>query len=408
MRQHQLDHARCAALAAEMLGAPIRAVVVDREMENVLRKRGKLEARRGVGCEYPTMQFQSGDRGHEMALGAELYRFDQPAPPMRVVRVIAPRICEANDNAYQFWAVAKADCRRLYGLLRRAVRRRQRHVAPLMREDDKRRLWANTIGFLMQTQHRLRDLGVPAKRGVLLLGEPGNGKTMACRWLRWHCNRRGLGWRNVTVAMFQASRRDGETNELFGLERPGIIFFDDVDMAIRQRSQWSDPADTSAFLGGLDGLDLHHGVVYIFTTNATVAQLDSAFLRPGRIDLVLEFRRPNAELRRQFIEENWHAEILVAIDVDHAVAQSEGLSFAELDEVKRLLVLWHLETKRWDWSCALAEFRRGRGESQRSAIGFQAALPQKPSGASRTQDVVTPRKACVKAAVLGREHCGGL
>jgi cell division protease FtsH len=389
MRQHQLDHARCAALAAEMLGAPVRAVILDREMETVLRKRGKLEARRGTGCDYPTIQFQSGDRGHEMALGAELYRLDQRTPPMRVVRVIAPRVCESNDDAYQFWAVAKADYRRLYGLLRRAIRRRQRHNPPLMHEEDKRRLWANSIGFLMQTQHRLREFGVPAKRGVLLLGEPGNGKTMACRWLRWHCNRRGLGWRNVTVAMFQSSRREGETNELFDLERPGIIFFDDVDMAIRQRSQWSDPADTSAFLGGLDGLDLHHGVVYIFTTNATVSQLDSAFLRPGRIDVVLEFRRPHADLRRKFIEEHWHAEILAAIDVDLAVAQSDGLSFAELDELKRLLVLWHLETQRWDWARALSDFRHGRGKSQRSPIGFQAALPRAPCGSNHTEDPVT-------------------
>lgn len=393
MRQHQLDHARCAALAAEMLGAPIRALVLDYEMQGVLRKRGKLEGRRGVGCDYATMRFQSGNRGHLLALGAELYRIDVAPRPIRVVRVLAPRNCDTDADAYYFWAVADADYRRLYGLLRRAVRRRQRHNPPLMQEEDKRRLWASTVGFLTQTQHMLREYGVQAKRGVLLLGAPGNGKTMACRWLRYECNRRGLAWRNVTAEMFESSRREGEANELFDLERPGIIFFDDVDMAIRERQPGSNSADTSAFLGGLDGLDLHRGVVYIFTTNATVAQLDSAFLRPGRIDLVLEFRRPDADLRRRFIEENWHAEILAAIDVDHAVAQSEGLSFAELDEMKRLLVLWHLQTQRWDWDRAWGEFRRSRGETQRSAIGFQATLPQATSGASQTVDVVTARIA---------------
>jgi len=374
MRQHQLDHSRCAALAAEMLGAPVRAVVVDYEMEAVLRKRAKLESRRGIGCDYATIRFQSGNRGHQLALGAELYRVDAGPRPIRIVRVLSARNDDTDADAYYFWAVAEADYRRLYGLLRRAVRRRQRHNPPLMLEEDKRRLWANTVGFLTQTQHMLREYGVQAKRGVLLLGEPGNGKTMACRWLRCECNRQGLAWRNVTVEMFESSRREGEANELFDLERPGIIFFDDVDMAIRERQPGNNSADTSAFLGGLDGLDLHHGVVYVFTTNATTAQLDSAFLRPGRIDLVLEFRRPDAQLRRQFIAENWHAEILATIDVDQAVAQSEGLSFAELDEVKRLLVLWHLETQRWDWSRAWAEFRRGRGESQRNAIGFQGAL----------------------------------
>jgi hypothetical protein len=195
--------------------------------------------------------------------------------------------------------------------------------------------------------------------------------------------------------MFQSSRRDGETNELFDLERPGVIFFDDVDMAIRQRSQWSDPADTSAFLGGLDGLDLHHGVVYVFTTNATLSQLDTAFLRPGRIDLVLEFKRPDAELRRQFIEESWHAEILAAIDVYQAAVRCDGLSFAEMDEVKRLLVLWHLETQRWDWPRAWAEFRRGRAETRRNAIGFQAALSEESPVTAAAESVAagTPAAA---------------
>jgi hypothetical protein len=104
---------------------------------------------------------------------------------------------------------------------------------------------------------------------------------------------------------------------------------------------------------------------------------------------VLEFRRPDAQLRRQFIAENWRAEILATIDVDQAVAQSEGLSFAELDEVKRLLVLWHLQTHRWDWSRAWGEFRRGRGESQRNAIGFQAALPRATFGANQMEGLAT-------------------
>ncbi len=265
------------------------------------------------------------------------------------------------------------DYRRLYGVLRRAVRRRQRHWPPLMVAEDQHRLWQNTIGFLKQTQHRLRELGVPAKRGVLLLGEPGNGKTMACRWLRGHCNRLGLGWRNVSAEEFESNRREGNAHELFVLHRPGIVIFDDVDMAIRQRQQSFESADASTFLRGLDGIDQHHGVVYIFTTNATVTQLDPAFLRPGRIDLVLEFKRPDAALRQRFIAEHWHADIVAVIDLDAVVAVTEGLSFAELDEIKRLMVLDYLETDEWNWDRAWAEFRHGRGEGERPPIGFCGA-----------------------------------
>jgi hypothetical protein len=111
-----------------MLGAPVRAVVVDYEMEAVLRKRAKLESRRGIGCDYATIRFQSGNRGHQLALGAELYRVDAVPRPIRIVRVLSARNDDTDADAYYFWAVAEADYRRLYGLLRRAVRRRARHA----------------------------------------------------------------------------------------------------------------------------------------------------------------------------------------------------------------------------------------------------------------------------------------
>jgi hypothetical protein len=374
MRQHLVDQAQCTAVAADMLGGPVRALVMDRSMQSILWRRMKFEARRGIDSQQAVMRFYSGRTGKWLAVGAELYRIDAAPRPIRLVRIMGPHHSECDADCYEFWAVHECDYARLYGLLRRAVRRRQRHDPPLLASDDERRLLANTIGFLMQTQHTLREYGIPAKRGVLLLGEPGNGKTMACRWLRAQCNRRGLAWRNVTIEMFEAHRREGEAADLFGLDRPGIIFFDDVDMAIRQRQPGTEGADTATFLGGLDGLEVHHGVVYIFTTNATVAQLDSAFLRPGRIDLVLEFRRPNADLRRRFIEEQWHSDIVEAIDLDEVVNETDGLSFAELDEVKRLLVLGYFETHSWDWDLAWKEFETGRGNAQRSPIGFQTAV----------------------------------
>jgi cell division protease FtsH len=158
---------------------------------------------------------------------------------------------------------------------------------------------------------------------------------------------------------------------LFELERAGIVFFDDVDMALRQRGPFEQAAEQSTFLAGLDGLDVNHGVVYLFTTNARLEELDAAFRRPGRIDLVLHFARPDAHLRRRLIEDCWDRRLAASLNVDRAVAQTAALSFAEMEEIKKLLVLRYLERGVFDWDGALGAFRVGRGACDvRPRIGF--------------------------------------
>jgi hypothetical protein len=53
------------------------------------------------------------------------------------------------------------------------------------------------------------------------------------------------------------------------------------------------------------------------------------------------------------------------------VRATEGLSFAEIDEVKNLLVLRFLETRAWDWEAAWSAYREGHGGGKAAQrIGF--------------------------------------
>jgi ATP-dependent 26S proteasome regulatory subunit len=175
----------------------------------------------------------------------------------------------------------------------------------------------------------------------------------------------------VTAEHFESARADGNAHTLFQLDRPGVILFDDIDLGLRESRSGGHSGPQSTLLCGMDGLDVHCGVVYLFTSNARLEDLDPAFLRPGRIDVVMQFPKPDATLRRRFITEHWHADIAAAIDVERAVLDTEGLSFAELDEVKKLLVLAFLESKRWDWQAAWESFKCGRAPADgRRAIGF--------------------------------------
>src|SRR5207248_4946228 len=194
-----------------------------------------------------------------------------------------------------FFAVGRADYIRFYRAAVRAKRESaQPGLPPVLPPEHLETLRQNTIGYLdRKNLTRIKELGGRAKRGLLLTGPPGNGKTSACRWLWTECVRHGHEYKLVTPDAYQAARGScnpvAAVKELFSVSRRGVIFFDDLDIALRDRDTVKETDDQAVFLSALDGIEVNEGVVYVFTTNCGLELIDPAFKRPGRIDLVLQF-----------------------------------------------------------------------------------------------------------------------
>jgi hypothetical protein len=125
----------------------------------------------------------------------------------------------------------------------------------------------------------------------------------------------------------------------------------------------------------------------LFTSNAKVKDIDPAFRRPGRIDQIIHFPRPDAPLRRRLIEEHWPKEIVENIPVAEVVENTEGKCFAEVEELKKLLVMRFLDTRAWDWPWAWESFEHRMEESEpRRPIGFTRG-PSKNGHPSLSDDV---------------------
>ena len=147
------------------------------------------------------------------------------------------------DEAYDFFVVVA-------GRLRAAVPHRQAcqprarppaRPRPSCRPEQLDVLRQNTIGYLdRQNLKRIRELGGRPKRGLLLTGPPGNGKTSACRWLSERVPAaRATSTRMVSPDAYQAGPQSCNpvqaVKDLFAVHRRGIIFFDDMDIALRDR-----------------------------------------------------------------------------------------------------------------------------------------------------------------------------
>jgi len=297
--------------------------------------------------------------------------------------VVAQVDGNSTPGIYDFHVVSRREYTRLFRVALQAMREREvADVPPIMSDEQLDTLRRNTLGYLdPKNLKRIKELGGRPKRGLLLTGPPGNGKTSACRWLWQECLKHGHEYRMVTPDAYRAARTScspvAAVKELFSVSRRGVIFFDDMDIALRDRDTVKETDDQAVFLGALDGIEANEGVVYVFTTNCRLDLIDPAFKRPGRIDLVMHFEKPVAELRRRLME-RWHVEVRAGIDVDAAVEATEGLSFAEVEELKNLLILGHLEQGGWDWPGAMHQFDQNRSDLVAEAkrrVGFGLLEP---------------------------------
>jgi 26S proteasome regulatory subunit T4 len=185
-------------------------------------------------------------------------------------------------------------------------------------------------------------VGIKAPKGVLLYGPPGTGKTLMARALAANMN---AGFLKV-VASAIVDKYIGESarviREMFNYARdhePCVIFMDEVDAIGGKRFGEGTSADREIqrtlmeLLNQMDGFDELTRVKVIMATNRPDI-LDSALMRPGRLDRKVEIPLPNDSGRMDILK--IHAAKLAKqgeIDYDAIVRLSDGFNGADLRNI---------------------------------------------------------------------------
>ncbi|MBI2836587.1 MAG: CDC48 family AAA ATPase [Chloroflexi bacterium] len=187
--------------------------------------------------------------------------------------------------------------------------------------------------------HRLK---VRPPKGILLSGPPGTGKTLVAKALASESEVNFISVKGPELMSKYIGESERGVREVFRKARqasPCILFFDEFDSLVPERGLSRDSQATerviSQFLTELDGLEELTGVLVLAATNRPDL-IDSAILRPGRFDFLLDFPMPDEKARLEILKVRTRGKPIAAdVDLGSLARDAHGFAGADLDAICR-------------------------------------------------------------------------
>lgn len=203
----------------------------------------------------------------------------------------------------------------------------------IMPDEIKQDIYRSLDRFFEEDRSFYQKYDIPYKRGILLYGHPGNGKTTLVKSIAGSVPGPVAYWQ---ITEYTNSESIEEVFEAAGRMMPMVLVIEDID---------SMPAESrSFFLNTLDGATSKEGIFLIGTTNYP-EKIDPGLMnRAGRFDRAYEINLPDEKLRLEFFRRKRLHEFAGDQIVIEAAQLTEGFTFAQLGELYVSAALhWHEE-----------------------------------------------------------------
>ena len=263
------------------------------------------------------------------------------------------------------------------------------------------------VGGLETTKERLREtiqwpleypevfdqLDMAAAKGVLMYGPPGTGKTLLAKAVANESESNFISIKGPELLNKFVGESEKGVREVFSKARenaPTIVFFDEIDSIATERGGGATDSGVgervvSQLLTELDGLEALEDVVVIATTNRPDL-IDSALLRPGRLDRHVHVPVPDEDARRKILDVHTeHKPLADDVDLAAIARRTEGYVGADLEAVAREASM--CASREFVGSVTREEVRESVGNVRVTMAHFERALEEvNPSVTPETRE----------------------